>query len=301
MDDKRTFSGCKGFAVRFRRALGLLCLPWLVTGLVSCRLFSSPGPSGIGGTTVGPALEKIWEAHGGLEAWRRHGRVRARLVVEGDPPGRTTEKSIQFCMEDWHRMTVRDVRGERDFDLGNNVLHVDVRSSLSVKDYHLRSARFFFHLPFALSHPGWEFKIDVIGGSKTMPGYFWAIPESMPSPHMGYYVKVNPETGLLDHVVYQVKHPRFASRIFMVEFADYRWINGIYTASKLIHREAGASKVERRAVPAPASTGGKNLRPAMARWTMNFEEIVFEEGGCREEEAAGGENGDSESPQSVDS
>jgi hypothetical protein len=266
------------------RLIPSACLAGLLITVSSCGLLSSPRPSGLAATPVGPTLEKLWRAHGGTEAWRRHGKVRAQMVVAGDPPGRELEKTISFCIEDWSGMEVGKDGVMRDLDLTHQHTHFDLQDPRSIEDYHFRAARFFFHLPLALSQTGWNFRLDVFDERDPTPNQFWAMPSDMQCPHLGYYLFVNPDSGLLDRVIYQVGHSRFAGRIFSVEFKDYRWINGVQIATTMLHREAAASRRPTTGMPVPSSAGRGG--PSMASWTLRFNAITFEEAVCEEEAEA---------------
>ena len=252
----------------------------IVMAGTSCGLLSSPRPSGLASTPVGTTLDKLWAAYGGIDAWRRHGKACASMVVVGEPHGQKLERTIRFCTDRWNVIEAGSGGDLRELDLVHQYHHFDPDDPRSAEDYHLRAARFFFHLPFAISDTRWRFRLDVIDGSDSSPHQFWAMPGDLPSPHLGYYLFVNPDSGLLDRVVYQVSHPRFAGRIFSVEFKDYRWINGIQIATAMRHSEAAASRVKTGGQPVPSSSGSQ--RPSMATRVVRFNEVTFEEGACEE-------------------
>ncbi|MBI4582430.1 MAG: hypothetical protein HY717_00155 [Planctomycetes bacterium] len=229
----------------------LLSILWL-TGLwltgCSSWLSPAPKPSGLLDTPLGPVLEPLWRAHGGLEAWRRYGRVRFQFAVSGAPvAGLEQSREMAFPLGAWDELKLGKKGEERSFDLrgwsagegeDEDSAKPSDHSREGGMDYFLRSARFFFHLPFFLSLPGWEFRQDLFrgAGEREEACGFWAIPAALPAPHAGYYIVTNPETGLLKSVTYQVTHPRFQGKLFEARFQRYEKIGGIQVATEIRHR-----------------------------------------------------------------
>ncbi len=216
------------------------CSLWTLL-LIGMIIESAPGCStsqrstnALSSTSLGPLLEAMWRAHGGLDNWRRVERVRLKLGLEGEPRDiEVPPLKLEFKSRGCEELLVEDEGGIRRLALRSK----DRKEG--ALDYQLRTVRALFHLPFAFAEPGWEFRIDVFPRDQVEAGPvgFWALPIDLPSPHVGYHITVDPRSRRLGTVVYQVAHPWRRGRLFQVDFRRYRWIDGICVPTEVVHRE----------------------------------------------------------------
>src|SRR5262245_39056114 len=169
----------------FRAAALLLC-----AALAACA--APGGRPALLSSPMGPALEAMWEAAGGMEEWRRYetvgftyeaslGPAAARLGTppagEARGPVRLGPERITFGIRDWS--TIGIGHGDDSWDLA-----LDSPPDRDVRDLALRGVRFLFCFPFVLGEPVWEFRRDIIPGLPVDPrGGFWAIPSAPGSPY----------------------------------------------------------------------------------------------------------------------
>jgi hypothetical protein len=188
----------------------------------------------------------MWEAAGGIEAWRRFGSVgftyQASLgpaalragagrpeivpaVASGDWP-RLGPQRISFAIRDWSTM---DLGGGTELSLGRP-------PRPDARDLALRGVRFLFCFPFMLGEPVWEFRRDLVPGFQPDPrGGFWAVPFAEGSPYECCYVDLPPGSGVPRAVYYRVSHPAFADRVFKAVFLRYETVQGIRIATEIAH------------------------------------------------------------------
>ncbi len=241
----------------------------------------------IGRVPIAVTLEKLWTAHGGLDAARALRRVRARVSVEGDPPHmRLPAQTMEFQPDDWNLLAIGGDEYRHVLDLSDRPPTARAEQTL---DYHLRSARMLCLLPLAIADPQWELWQDVTADEPDRPGV-WAVPLGIPSPHAAYYLVPDPATGLLERVYYRVSHPRFAGKVVVAEFRKYRRVGGILLATEIAHSLVEPEETDpRRVRPAdpfepvesvfdPTRAGGDASDPFAfpVYWVLRFEDVVFE-------------------------
>jgi hypothetical protein len=248
---------------------------------------------------LGPRLDALWRAHGGLAAWSRWHSARLRLRAEGD--GGLVEswpQELRFALRDWSAVLYGRPGAERSGGSGAPEV-VDLAAPPQAGDgdaldFHLRTARFLLFLPFALIQPEWRACQDVHFARRTgTPNGFWAICEGLASPHSDYFMVVDPETGLLKTVYYQIRHPYLCGNTYAVDYRAYRRIGGLVVATELAHRlvrDASGSGVARSVRPVDpfeaaearfdTTSGGAALASSSnvpLRWTLHIEELALQE------------------------
>ncbi len=216
--------------------------------LSSCASRFSGRPA-ILSSTAGPALEKLWDSCGGLSAWRDVGPVRFTYQAEVGPgavlaglprealallrgreggAARIGPLEISYPAGTWSDLEVGGAGGRR-------TLHLDGAPGPDLEDYALRSARVLVLFPFQLADPVWEFRWDLIAGQPADPFRFKAVPAGAATPHRAYLVDVDPASGLLREVWYEVEHPCLRGKVFKAVFGGYRTVRGLRVATEIDH------------------------------------------------------------------
>lgn len=246
-------------------------------------------------TPLGPTLARLWTAHGGLGAWRSAGRIAVNIRVTGDPPAfESPPIPLRFDAHDWTEIRVGSRPDTPPVDLTRSR---PLRGEALIHDYHVRTARALFLLPFAIAEPGWELRRDVYPGAEAGEKEgFWAIPEGVPTPHVGYFLVPDPRTGRLATVYYQVNHPHFRGYVFRADFDGYREREGLAIPTEIRHRlvsklTPGVDATEprlldpfdpqRQAGPETATgeAGGAFPVPTLdheIHWELRYEDILIE-------------------------
>jgi hypothetical protein len=206
-------------------------------------------------TSVGPALDALWKAHGGLDAWRRVGEVRFEYEAEISTPReglpedtvRVGPAAVRFVPGDWEAVEVDDGSGPRSvpvFPRGDDGVSVDPEAPVSGQDELFRSIRVLVQFPFALADPVWEFRRQLVAGEPPDPWTFLVSPAGTRSFLGTYLVAVDPSTGLPQAVCYRSQDPAFRGKLVKAVFGPPAWVGGIRMPSEIIHSiwEPGESR-----------------------------------------------------------
>ncbi len=243
--------------------LNKLLLPGLAMILLSgCG--GGPARSSLLQTPLGPDLEALWDAHGGLSSWSRFagasldyegtgagplasaGSISSRVIIEFGSPGAIT----WLAKED-------AVAGGAGGRLATSSL-----SSL-------------FHLPFELNQPGWKLRRAMVLQATDKPFVEFEASQPGGARKMGpFFFRFNKLRGGLPSVHYIFRGASPGNGVYRVEFQDYTLIQGILVATSRKHYSLTGSR--NRITPpqgkpfSPASQG-----EASALWIEKFRNLRF--------------------------
>ena len=247
-----------------RYTTALLSLLLLASVLQGCG--STGGRSPLLGTSLGPALEKLWKEHGGLDTWRRfsgasiqyRGTIRGKafssrpLLIDFRSPG-----STWYQLEaggPWLQRRALPPKPNQN------------EAAAGIEDFALDALPLLFHLPFAIETGDWTLRRALHAGGGVSAVEFEASHKG-PNPGIGpFLIRIepgeNPMRGLrLAH--YLCRHPALPRGPYRVEFKDYIELNGIYVSTKREHFHLHRQK------EAFQSPGDRPL------WTESLEGIRF--------------------------
>ena len=194
--------------------------PLLAAGLALTLL---PGCSGgtarssLLHTPLGPDLQALWKAHGGLEKWGRFagvsldyqgtgvgalasaGKVSCKVIIDLEPPPSVT----------WNPEAT-EVAGEPQKELAASFL-ADL-----------------FHLPFALNQPGWKFRrAMVLPNTNTSSVEFEASRPTGANQTGPFFFRFSQIQDGLPSVHYFCRNALLGEGVYRVDFHDYKLIQGV--------------------------------------------------------------------------
>jgi len=214
-----------------------------------------PGPTSLLSSPVGPALDRLWKASGGLPAWTNVESLRLKVEIEwgtGEPQG---PFDVKFRPGNWFSLDVagpdeiggwRQLKPEADGLVGTSLERA------------LWSLRFFGCFPFVLAEPRWEFRRHFVAGRPTdSKGGFWVAPRVEPPPdHAGFdlpfnldsarvetspvkacYVEPDATTGRARTLLYQ---PSWDKLVFWVVLKGEIEADGLRLPREIVHYSADA-------------------------------------------------------------
>ena len=248
-----------------RHPAALLFLLLLAPALQGCG--STEARSPLLGTSLGPALEKLWREHGGLDAWRRFSgaRLQYRGTIRGEA-FRLRPLLIDFRSPGrvWYQLETGGPWSQHQIRQPNRS-----EAAANIEDFALGALPLLFHLPFAIEGRDWTLRraLHASGGS---PGVEFEAAHKGPDPGIGpFLVRIEPaESAMrgLGSAHYLCRHPALPRGPYRVEFKDYIKLNGIYLATRREHFHLHGQK---EAFQAPGDTTTRPL------WTENLEDIQF--------------------------
>lgn len=184
-----------------------------------------PGRSSLLQTPLGPDLEALWKAHGGLSNWSRFagasldydgsgagplasaGSISSRAIIEFGSPGSITWLSKEGPV------------GER--------AGADLASS---------SLGSLFHLPFKLNQPGWKLRRAMVLQATDKPFVEFEASQPGGARKMGpFFFRFNELQGGLPGVHYIFRGDTPGAGVYRVEFLDYKLIQGVLVATARRH------------------------------------------------------------------
>ena len=250
-----------------RRPEVFLFLLLLAPVLQGCG--STGGRSPLLGTSLGPALEKLWREHGGLNTWRRFSGARLQyrgatrgkafrlrpLLIDFRSPGR-----VWYQLETGGPWSQRQIQPPQPNRSG---------TAANIEDFALGALPLLFHLPFAIEGSDWTLR-RALHASGGLPGVEFEAAHKGPDPGIGpFLVRIEPAesaTRGLGSAHYLCRHPALPRGPYRVEFKDYIELNGIYLSTRREHFHLHEQK---EAFQGPGDTIARPL------WTENLEDIQF--------------------------
>ncbi len=228
---------------------------------------------------VGPALDRLWTAAGGLSAWTRVESLRLRVEIEWGTGERQGPFDLEFRRGVWDSLAVtgpKETGGPRKLTAEDGGVRGD---SL---DRALWSARFFACFPFVLSEPVWEFRRHLIAGQPSDPkAGFWVAPRGEGSPVAACYVEPDAATGRARTLLYQ---PTWDKLVFWVVLSGQIEADGLRLPREIVHYSAEALSGPR--YPWEEAYDGPQPEGAGARAIILRQRILAVEVRRRGEEAA---------------
>jgi len=250
-----------------RSPAALLSLLLLAPALSGCG--SNEGRSPLLETSLGPALEQLWDEHGGLDAWRRfsgvsfqyRGTIRGKnfssrsLLIDLRPSGKAWHQLKAGAP--WSQLPPQSPLSNRD------------KAAASAEDFALATIPILFHLPFAIEGGDWTLRRALHAGA-GMSGVEFEASCKGASPGIGpFLIRIKSEkraTRGLPSAHYLCRHPALPRGPYRVEFNDYIHLDGIYVSTKREHFHLhGQKKVFQ-------DSGSAIDRPL---WTETLEGIRF--------------------------
>ncbi len=250
-----------------RRAAALPSLLLLAFALQGCG--STGGRSALLETSLGPALEKLWIEHGGLDTWRRfsgvsiqyRGTIRGKafssrpLLIDFRSPGRV------WCQMEtgggWLQRRTLPPKPNRN------------EAAASIEDFALGALPLLFHLPFAIEAGDWTLR-RALHASGGVSGVEFEASHKGSNPGIGpFLIRIEPgEDPMrgLRSAHYLCRHPALPRGPYRVEFKDYIELNGINVSTRREHFHLHGQK------EAFQNPGGAADRPL---WTESLEGIRF--------------------------
>ena len=248
-----------------RHPAALLFLLLLAPALQGCG--STEARSPLLGTSLGPALEKLWREHGGLDAWRRFSgaRLQYRGTIRGEA-FRLRPLLIDFRSPGrvWYQLETGGPWSQHQIRQPNRS-----EAAANIEDFALGALPLLFHLPFAIEGRDWTLRraLHASGGS---PGVEFEAAHKGPDPGIGpFLVRIeSAESAMrgLGSAHYLCRHPALPRGPYRVEFKDYIELNGIYLSTRREHFHLHGQK---EAFQGPGDTVARPL------WTENLEGIQF--------------------------
>ena len=219
-------------------------------------------------TSLGPTLAKVWDNHGGLQAWRKHGGVSLdyQAVINGKKIHlRSLLLAFRSPASLWKKQTPGDPLERCALD--NSASRQDPATS---REEHLAklSVALLFHLPFTLDSGEWVLRQALQAGGDSTNTEFEAARRGG-EPEIGPFLlrPVHGETsgGGLAQVHYFCRHPAVEAGIYRVELNEYLSIQGILVATERMHYRLSKEK-------RPFALPGKGPKP---EWTEKLSGIRF--------------------------
>lgn len=187
-------------------------------------------------TSLGPTLNRMWDAHGGLNQWKRFGG--ASFSYEAVVDGTRTEISqvlIKFAdpLTVWCR---QDAAGPW-VNTSDGLPVPPGNSSDPGLELSVLSLASLFHLPFLLDSHGWvlrqamqvrpakteiEFEASRRKGSRAFGPFLLRLPAGQ-------------HPGLLSKIHYFCRHPLLGEGVYRAEFLKYGTFQGILVATERNH------------------------------------------------------------------
>jgi len=221
---------------------------------------------------------RLWDAHGGREAWIAQGGVRFAYDVR--VPSSREEFSfseVGFRRGDfrflWVRATQDSERVRVALDVPPGGVYDQLQeaggfalSSTAVGrdglDYALRSVRLLFGLPLATTSGPWEFRSLAWNTNKDAAAedvpLFLRSPEKGPlevvfrgshAPHGACLLERHPESGKVERIVIRGKHPYVQEAIYGVHLEGYEAVQGMAFATRRAQRRLSLAKNRRDPFP----------------------------------------------------
>jgi hypothetical protein len=250
-----------------RRPAALLLSLLLIPALQGCS--ATEGRSPLLRTSLGPALEKLWREHGGLDTWRRFSGARLQysgtiqgkafslrpLLIDFRSPGKTWYQ--RETGGPWSPYQIQPPQPNRS------------ETAASIEDLALGTLPLLFHLPFAIEGHEWTLRRALHAGGRLSGVEFEAARQG-PDPGIGPFL-IRIESGEsatrgLRSAHYLCRHPALPRGPYRVEFNDYIKLNGIYLSTRREHFHLHRQK------EAFLSPGDTTARPL---WTENLDSIQF--------------------------
>jgi len=213
---------------------------------------------------MGPALKAMWEAAGGIDAWRRFEPAHFTYQASFGPAAFRAEAAQreESSADSDVRISPSAFRFPASRNVGPERISLGLRnwSTIGVgggdhgweltlgrapdpdaRDLALRGVRLLFCFPLSLGEPVWEFRRDLVPGFRAdARGGFWAVPTFTGSPYDCCYVDLPAGSGVPRAVYYRVSHPAFAGRIFKAVFRRFETVQGIRIPTEIAHYASGS-------------------------------------------------------------
>ena len=219
-------------------------------------------------TSLGPTLEKVWDNHGGLQAWRKHGGVSLdyQAVINGK---KIHLQGLLLAFRSPASLWQKQAPGGplARCALGSSASRQDPAIS---REEHLAklSAALLFHLPFTLNSGEWVLRQALQGGGDSANTEFEAARregEAAIGPFLLSPASGETNGGGLAQVHYFCRHPAVEAGIYRVELNEYLSIQGILVATERRHYRLSKEK-------RPFALPGKDPEP---EWTEKLSGIRF--------------------------
>lgn len=265
-------------------------LPCLVL-LAGCG--SAEKPAGRGAP---PALVSLWDAHGGVMAWKRHSAVRFSYRAVLRPGGARLEiPRAALRLADTGRLWVRpaptaepiiiDLRsqpGAVASALSPFVVATGDLSEAEAMDLELavRALPYLLALPLAASTGPWEFRTLTAPPDIPVPADIEVAPLG-PAPVGGCVLFRDPSSGLLAKAVYGRSFPRAVREPLLLSLEAPVKVGGVTLFARRVHTE-----VVRKHRPDPVLFEEARHAPLPEPWRIEEDigEIRFLDDAGREEE-----------------
>ncbi len=242
-----------------RGPAALLSLLLLAPALPGCSSAGDRSP--LLGTSLGPALEQLWEEHGGLDAWRRFSgaRVEYRGTIRGEAfSSRPLLIDFRSSGRVWHQL-----------EAGAPWSQLPPQAAPNAEDFALGTIPFLFHLPFVIEGGDWTLRRALHAGS-GISGIEFEASRKGADPGIGpFLIRIEPgERAMkgLPSAHYLCRHPALPRGPYRVEFNDYIQLDGIYVSTRREHFHLHGQK---EAFQGPGSATDRPL------WTESLERIRF--------------------------
>ena len=219
-------------------------------------------------TSLGPTLETIWDNHGGLRAWRKHGGVSLdyQAVINGKKIHlRGLLLAFRSPASLWQKQAPGDPLTRCALDSS-----ASRQDSATSREEHLAklSVTLLFHLPFTLDSEEWVLRQALQSGGDSANTEFEAARRGGEAAIGPFLLKPAPgETsgGGLAQVHYFCRHPAIEAGIYRAELNEYLPIQGILVATERRHYRLSKEK-------RPFALPGKAPGP---EWTEKLSGIRF--------------------------
>ena len=222
---------------------GFGLFPGASLAFLFCLLFSA-GCAGTNGTSpllrtsLGPSLEGMWEAHGGLSSWRKFSGAtfQYRAVIQ-DEIILLPQVLIDFRAPGsaWYRHGPDGPWEHHTISLSSQ----DGATPAGLRqDLALGSLPDLFHLPFTLSGNHWTFRRSIHAASISKQVEFEATRKEAASGIGPFFIRDNMKDSNsrgLQSAHYLCRHPGLQKGAYRVDFGDYIEREGILISTRREH------------------------------------------------------------------
>lgn len=215
-------------------------------------------------TPLGPDLEALWNAHGGLAQWESFAGV--SLDYEGTGMGALASAGKVSCK------VIIDFGPPPSVDWVPGQSTVPTGPEKELPSLFLANM---FHLPFLLNNPGWKFRRAMVLRATNKPTVEFEASRPGDGHEIGpYYLSYTNPRGGLRSVHYFCRSSALGEGVYRVDYHDYKFVQGVLVATARKHYSiSGSGNSFESLEKEPFSPLQKRKSPAL--WIERFSNLRF--------------------------